>query len=340
MNYIVRGLADLKNAIMIGIPIYVVFYLLMYALKKRNGVSWKCIPELVLCIYGVLLLKLVGIFSLHFSMDGIKSYNLVPFIGSSFIPVLLNFLLFLPYGFLLPLVFTSCKWNWKKSLCIGATTSLIIELLQMFGGRYAEIDDLLINTLGAVTGYFIYVCMLNFRKNKKKTLCLFVMLTIILVVCFSGIYYVGDNSERLPDGFSAVENNISEIRIYYKGENRVIQIESDIYNAFSMQISNCGGHLLETNSVLDNEIMNDTDCFIEILFETPQNISFYNAENFIISNADRVAYNANKNILYWGYSYYQYLVDYTKFDSELQEHKADILAQYQVLQEMIVQCFE
>lgn len=340
MNYIVRGLADLKYAIMIGIPIYAVLYLLMYALKKRKGVSWKCVPEVVLCIYGVLLIKLVGVFSLHFSVDGIMSYNLIPFIGSSFIPVLLNFLLLFPYGFLLPLVFTSCKWNWKKILCIGATTSLIIELLQMFGGRYAEIDDFLINTLGALTGYFVYACMLNCRKNKKKTLRSFVMLTITLVVCFSGIYFVGDNSEQLPDGFSAVENNISEIRIYYKGEDQVIQTESDIYNYFTTQISNCGGHLLEINNTIDSEIMNDTDCFIEILFETPQNISFDNAEDFMISNADRVMYNANKNIIYWGYSYYQYLVDYTKFDAQLQEHKADILAQYQVLQEMIVQCFE
>ncbi len=35
MNYIVRGLADLKYAIMISIPIYVVWYLLMFALKKK-----------------------------------------------------------------------------------------------------------------------------------------------------------------------------------------------------------------------------------------------------------------------------------------------------------------
>lgn len=64
---------------------------------------------------------------------GIMSYNLVPFMGSSFIPVLLNVLLFLPHGFLLPLVFTACKWNWKRILCIGAATSLIIEVLVSVG---------------------------------------------------------------------------------------------------------------------------------------------------------------------------------------------------------------
>lgn len=340
MNYIARGLADLKYAIWAGVLIYAVFLLLTYALKKRKGFSWKCVPEVFFCIYGVLLLKLVGIFSLHFSLDGIISYNLIPFIGSSFIPVLLNFALFLPYGFLLPVVFTLCRWNWKKVLCVGASTSLTIELLQMFGGRYAEIDDFLINTLGALVGYLLYAGLRNFRKNRKKTLCAFVVLAAALGACFSGIYFVGDHAEPLPDGFSAVQNNISEIRIYYKGEKQVIETESELYNHYITQISNCGGHLLEIDSISDGEIMNDTDCFIEILFETPQNISFRNAEDFIISNADRVMYNASKNVIYWGCSYYQYLADYTKFDAELQEHKADILAQYRELQEKIIQCFE
>lgn len=51
-------------------------------------------------------------------------------------------------------------------------------------------------------------------------------------------------------------------------------------------------------------------------------------------------YNSTTNILYWGCSDYQYYVDYMKLDVELEEHKADILAQYQGLQEMIIQYFE
>lgn len=340
MNYIVRGLVDLKYAIITGIPIYILFFLLMYALKKRKGVSWRCVPEMVFCIYSILLIKLVGIFSLHFNFDGIMSYSLLPFIGSSFLPILLNFALFIPLGFLLPIVFISCKWDWKKILCVGALTSLIIELLQMLGGRYAEIDDLLINTLGTFTGYVLYVCIQSFRRNKKMAFRTLSALAAALIICFSGIYFVGDHSGPTLDGFSAVENNISEIRIYYKGESQVIETDSELYHNFSSQISNCGGHLLETKNDADVEAMNNTDCFIEILFAQPQNISFGNAEGFSISNADRVMYNSNKNILYWGNSYYQYHVDYTELSSEIEEHKADILAQYEELQKMILQYFE
>lgn len=340
MNYIVRGLADLKYSIGIGCLIYAILFLIMYAFKKRKEISWKCISELIFCIYGVLLLKQVGIFSLHFSFNGIMSYNIIPFIGSSFVPVVLNFILFVPYGFLLPVVFSSCKWNWKRILCVGSLTSLTIELMQMFGGRYAEIDDFLINALGALTGYFFYACLLNFRKNKKKTISSLVVLTITLVVCFSGIYYVGDNSEQQPDGFSAVESNISVIQIYYNGESQVIPVDSYVYRYFVTQISNCGGHLLEIENNLDGDVTNNKDCFMEILFTEPQNISFENAKDLSISDADRVMYNASKNILYWGFSSYQYYVDYTRLDAQLEENKADILAQYQELQKLIAQHFE
>ena len=287
-----------------------------------------------------MLIKSVGVFSLQFSFDGIMNYNLIPFVGSSFVPVLLNFILFVPYGILLPLVFTSCKWNWKKILCVGALTSLTIEVLQMFGGRYAEIDDFLVNTLGTFAGYFLYECLRNFRDNAKKKIFCLCTLVVALAVCFSGIYLIGDNSQQIPDGFSAAEDNISEIRIYYKGESRVVSVSSDVYNHFNSQISNCGGHLLEVKNDLDSEVMNDTDCFIEIFFQEPQTISFENVEDFLISDANKVIYNADKNILYWGYSEYKYYVDYAKLDVQLEEHRADILTQYQELKEIIIQCFE
>lgn len=105
MNAVMRKLWDLKSAIVVGIIIYAVFLLAMYALKKRKGISWQYLAELAFCVYGTSLLKLTGIFSMQYSLAGFKSYNLVPFIGSAFIPALLNFLLFLPYGFFLPLVF-------------------------------------------------------------------------------------------------------------------------------------------------------------------------------------------------------------------------------------------
>ena len=268
------------------------------------------------------------------------SYNLVPFVGSSIIPVLLNFLLFVPYGFLLPLVFRSCQWNWKKIVVIGGLTSLTIELLQMFGGRYAEIDDFLMNTFGAFSGYIIYACIYGIKKERKKAFVSIASLCFALIVCFIGIYAVGNHEKQLPDGLYAVESNVAEVNVYSNGEKRRIEMNSDVYTQFVNQISNCGGHLLETQNTTESEIWNEKDCFVEIIYDSPQTINFENTDDFSIINADRVLYNADQNILYWGNSSYQNSLDYTQMNDELQEHRDEILAEYEELRALIVNCFQ
>ena len=338
-NYLITGVQALKGGVLAGIAVYFIIVLLLYILKIRRGISRKCIFEMVFCIYGITLLKITGIFSLNYSLSGHFSYSLVPFINSSIIPVLLNFILFVPYGLLLPIVFRSCRWNRKKIVFVCGFTSLIIELLQLLGGRYAEIDDFLINTLGAFSGFIIYSCINELKKNRKKATISFATLCFALIICFTGIYYIGDNAKQLPDRLNAVESNIAEINVYFNGEKRSINTDSYIYHSFAIQISNCGGHLLKTESISENMIWN-SDCFIEIIYSSPQHIDFENADYFSIENADRILYNADQNILYWGNSGYQSYVDYTEMSEELQPHKEEILKQYEQLSGLIISYYE
>lgn len=209
----------------------------------------------------------------------------------------LNFVLFIPYGLLLPLVFRSCRRNWKKVVSIWGLTSLIIEVLQLFGGRYAEIDDFLTNIFGAFSGYMIYTCINEWKNHRKKMVISIVSLCMALLICFIGIYAVGDNEKQLPDGLSAVENSIAEFNVYSGMEKRSMDVYSDVYNVFTSQISNCRGHLLEVRNVSGSEVWNETDCFIEIIYDSPQTIDFENAENFSIENADRIMHNTDKILI-------------------------------------------
>lgn len=339
MNYIMNGIQALKEAFFFGVLIYVAIIVLLYLFKIRRNISWKCIFEVIFCIYSVTVLKVTGIFTLSYSLNGIFNYNLVPFVGSSIVPVLLNFALFLPFGFLLPLIFRSCRGNWRKVVAICGLASFIIELLQLLGGRYAEMEDFLMNTLGGFSGYIIYTGIDERKTNRKKAFISIASLCLILTLCFIGIYAVGDNGKKLPDGLSAVENNIVEINVYSNSEKRSIDVDSYIYHSFVSQISNCGGHLLEIQKSSESEIWNDTDCFVEIIYASAQTIKFENAENFTIENVDRLLYNADQNILYWGNSSYQSCLDYTKMDEELQAHKEEILKGYEKLSTLISDCF-
>lgn len=86
--------------------------------------------------------------------------NLMPFTdGGGQIGMLLNAILFVPLGTLLPLLFDGCRL--RRTAAIGFALSLLIELSQLFNYRATDIDDLIMNTLGTVIGYAVYTLLLR-----------------------------------------------------------------------------------------------------------------------------------------------------------------------------------
>ena len=65
-----------------------------------------------------------------------------------------NIAMFVPLGFFPALLWRG--WTWWKSLLAGFCTSFVIEFVQFFIGRSTDIDDVILNTTGAVLGYVIY----------------------------------------------------------------------------------------------------------------------------------------------------------------------------------------
>ncbi len=61
-----------------------------------------------------------------------------------------NVIMFLPIGFFPVLLWRNASWT--RVLLIGLSTTLFIEIVQLFVGRAFDIDDILLNTLGVVLG--------------------------------------------------------------------------------------------------------------------------------------------------------------------------------------------
>ena len=69
----------------------------------------------------------------------------------------LNLLLFIPFGFLLPLAIGGPTKKWWCIWIVSICFPLMIELSQwQFSSRYAQLDDLLMNASGTIIGYYIY----------------------------------------------------------------------------------------------------------------------------------------------------------------------------------------
>ena len=175
-----------------------VFAAARYACIRRNGshLTWqKELPRLLLVCYVTGLINLVLVpsnlwndiwyalltgapFTYSSAPPFTGGFSLVPtfvryltgeFVGhpGEWIKTMLagNFLMFLPMGVLLPLVFPrlSCSRLWL----LPAAIPLAIELLQPLLGRSFDTDDLLLNALGIAAGWGLTAICRGLLRRKK-----------------------------------------------------------------------------------------------------------------------------------------------------------------------------
>ncbi len=72
---------------------------------------------------------------------------------------------FLPFGFFLPMLFKRAR-KWYAALLFSMEFSMIIEVLQLVNKvGSCDVDDVILNTLGGVLGYFCYFVIRNVRRK-------------------------------------------------------------------------------------------------------------------------------------------------------------------------------
>ena len=77
-----------------------------------------------------------------------------------------NFLMFVPMGFFLP--FVSEKINIRSILKISVAIPILVEVVQPIVGRSFDVDDLILNFVGIMAGYFIAVGIKTLVRKKKQ----------------------------------------------------------------------------------------------------------------------------------------------------------------------------
>lgn len=101
------------------------------------------------------LIPLVNLFDYE-----IRREALINFIG--------NTAMFIPLGIVWPSVFHKLNTH-AKVIAAGICTSLLIEILQLpFFDRVTDIDDLILNSLGFIIGYGIYLLAKAIGRAVKK----------------------------------------------------------------------------------------------------------------------------------------------------------------------------
>ncbi len=161
-------------------------------------------PRLLFIVYSAILVKVMvlkdvplirlGKLMINFGGTAEGQANFVPFktIGPYLfghkglmiagINIVGNIALLLPVGFLVPFVYTNMTW--KKAFALGVVVGLVIEVLQVvLRVGIFDIDDVILNALGVVMGYGVFVVLSHWLRSKKYA---YIIISAVLVIAAAG----------------------------------------------------------------------------------------------------------------------------------------------------------
>ncbi|QAA32215.1 VanZ family protein [Clostridium manihotivorum] len=172
LNYVKEGFSFFIKSVPIAFIIFMFITCLKWIIKRKlefKPITMFCEFAWILNVYAIL--RITGIIGMDFRvtevLNGHIHYSIKPFEDGLSAAMVLNLLLFAPFGFFTPIVFKKMQSKWLFNLIIAVLFSGSIEFLQIFSGRYAQIDDILMNTLGSLLGYALYVLSLKLKSQFK-----------------------------------------------------------------------------------------------------------------------------------------------------------------------------
>lgn len=154
----------------VGVFIYCIF-LIRYL--KKEEVEFSKVFILGLCIFAFYIVTVLSITGpghiLDIGIERERTISLVPFKfqDGNLFGMITNIILFIPLGVFLPSLWNKFE-KILNTILVGFSFSLIIELLQLLNMRATDIDDLLMNTLGAAIGYLIYILLFKKLSSRIK----------------------------------------------------------------------------------------------------------------------------------------------------------------------------
>ena len=206
-EYFLLGLFSVS----IGISIFLTIYFLIYKKIMKGTKKLKASKILLWGIFLIYTVIVLGATFIHRTPVMHENINLHIF--SSYIKVwnrfsllelrniIFNILMFLPLGFVLPLLFKKCE-KFYITYFLGLCMTISIEVLQLISKRgIFEIDDIINNTLGCMIGYGVVMIFLLFSKRNKKSL----VNKVLIIVCYQIPVIITIIS------FSAIFNNMAHL---------------------------------------------------------------------------------------------------------------------------------
>ncbi len=162
--------------------------------NREKFVFYKEFLNLVFVVYALLLFHLLT----NTELNTTSGFNLVPFteilrykVGTHGfrMNVIGNILIFVPFGYFVSSYVKATKIS--HILVISAITSATVEFVQRFIGRSFDIDDILLNVVGAIIGFLLYIGFSAIKKHLPRFFRsdMFYNILCVLVAILAVLYY-------------------------------------------------------------------------------------------------------------------------------------------------------
>lgn len=339
IQHFIEGIFIFENVLPVALICYLIIFAAAWLIGRRKP-STKQIPryisEFALTWYSCAILRITGIlctskgFLPQFSEPFLKgTFEQLPFVGASFQMVALNFFMFVPLGFLLPLALRFKKHRSLKAILIAVLFSVLIETVQIFIGRFFEIDDIISNSLGAVSGALLWQGIYWIKTKQIKKGILGILSALLVGGLFlAGISYIA-NGDRLQEELlqkyselpedTELENNLDHIDISsgldakasaktFEGfdfANVYLEMKLDITNNISQYGPKQAAELKPGSD----------DILISVYLNEPQTFTFRNNPDITMENVVSWSYDINDgSIWYTDSSENEYLLSFVGRD--------------------------
>lgn len=162
--------------------------------SSEKFVFYKEFFNMLFIIYALILFQLLT----NTEMNVSSGINIVPFteilryeVGSTqfYLNVIGNILVFLPFGYFVSSYIKATRVS--HILLVTLITSFTIEFVQHYIGRSFDIDDILLNVVGAIMGFLLYIGFTAIKKHLPKFFRsdLFYNIICIILLVIAVIYY-------------------------------------------------------------------------------------------------------------------------------------------------------
>lgn len=230
------GVFILISAFLIGY--FLIYKKLMKGTKKlkiSKILLWTIFIIYIIIVMGATLVDRVSGYesvNLHLFSSYKDAYN--SFSIGEWRNLILNILMFVPIGILMPLLFNKFQ-QWYITYLVGFVATLFIEILQFISKRgIFEIDDIINNFLGCAIGYGIVMFFISLFKKKKSLNILVYQIPLIVSIISISVIFINYHKQELGNLYVTNSYNIDMSKVNVSTDINIDDKskKADVYKAY------------------------------------------------------------------------------------------------------------